>query len=685
MQFRFATDILRRLGEELNPNIDSGLIELVKNAYDADARSCVVTLEGTDVPGGKISIKDDGDGMTAEDIANGFLVVGSSIKEPNRPTRLGRVPSGSKGLGRLAALRLGDSVQLVTRPLNETGSEYELNIDWKAFRGSTLVEDVELDLKKTSRPTGSVPGTELCIRDVHARMGRSEVKRLARALILLADPFDQDSAGFRPRLESSEYQDLQALVSNRYFRDADFHLSATVDEAGVASAKVLDFKGETLFTAEHSDIALGRDGKPYGCPAAQFDLWAFRLSAEVFRMRETTIQEVRDWLEAFGGVHVYVNQLRVTPYGNAGDDWLEINLRRVRNPEERPGTNTSIGRMVVRDEGHQLVEKTDRSGFIENEAFLELRAFGQDAMEFMARRRLGVAEQKRAADRAKTEKTASRSRARMEKAIQQVRPRQREALTTAFTQYERAREREMSSLKREVQLYRTLSTAGITAALFAHESSGSPIKVIQQAIGSIERRAREALNARYDPLLGRPVAMIRGALASLSVLSTTTLRLIDHDKRRLGRVEINGIVRSVVDTFNPFFTGRDVKIELSLSPGSPYLRASEAAIESIVTNLINNSLAAFERGGSRNRRIVITTRISGSRLILMVSDSGPGIADVSIEDIWLPGVTTQPNGTGLGLTIVRDAVADLGGNVAAVAKGPHGGAEVSITLPLLGK
>jgi hypothetical protein len=38
--FRFATDILRRLGEELNPNIDQGILELVKNAYDADARTC---------------------------------------------------------------------------------------------------------------------------------------------------------------------------------------------------------------------------------------------------------------------------------------------------------------------------------------------------------------------------------------------------------------------------------------------------------------------------------------------------------------------------------------------------------------------------------------------------------------------------------------------------------------------
>ena len=52
--------------------------------------------------------------------------------------------------------------------------------------------------------------------------------------------------------------------------------------------------------------------------------------------------------------------------------------------------------------------------------------------------------------------------------------------------------------------------------------------------------------------------------------------------------------------------------------------------------------------------------------------------------VWLPGVTTRPNGTGLGLTIVRDAVLDLGGSVDAVEQGELGGAEILIELPILG-
>ena len=55
------------------------------------------------------------------------------------------------------------------------------------------------------------------------------------------------------------------------------------------------------------------------------------------------------------------------------------------------------------------------------------------------------------------------------------------------------------------------------------------------------------------------------------------------------------------------------------------------------------------------------------------------------SEIWLPGRTTRKNGTGLGLTIVRDAVNDLGGRVEAVENGPRGGAVIKVQLPIIGE
>ena len=116
---RFSPDILKRLGEELNPFLDKGILELAKNAYDADAIHCTITLEHIEHPGGQVTVTDDGKGMSVDNVLSGWLVLGHSGKSTKKQTKLGRVPSGSKGLGRLAALRLGKQAQMTTQPKGE--------------------------------------------------------------------------------------------------------------------------------------------------------------------------------------------------------------------------------------------------------------------------------------------------------------------------------------------------------------------------------------------------------------------------------------------------------------------------------------------------------------------------------------------------------------------------------------
>jgi signal transduction histidine kinase len=680
--FRFAPDILRRLGEELNPSIDQGVLELVKNAYDADARHCSVHI-GAGVRGeGLITVSDDGDGLTERGIIDGWLVLGRSRKLTSRRTRLGRIPAGNKGLGRLAALRLGRSAMLVTRP-RDAEIELTVSIEWDRYDHATLVEDVMIPVIERPLSEGASNGTDIAIRGLRNRVGRMDVKRLARSLILLADPFGDDERGFSPVLEAPEYSDLERLVTDRYFNDADYHLIAHLKD-GIASANVVDWRGESLFTGSHADIATSRDGAKYRTPDASYDLWAYILTAQSFSVRNVTLGEVKTWIEAFGGVHLYLNGLRVSPYGNPGNDWLDLNLRRAQSPEERPSTNTSIGRVSIEDTKGLLTQKTDRSGFIETPAFEELRSFAQDASEWMARVRLQAAEARRRRERTASPSRSETSRQDLTQQIQKAPKTVRKGLQEAFQKYDRARQRETDALRREVQLYRTLSTAGITAATFAHESAGNPIKVISQAINAIEFRAKRAMADSYDKSMGPPVESIKKAADALAVLSSATLRLVDSDKRRVGRVSLNTVVKQIIETFEPFFVGREVNVRIALSPGDPFLRGSEAAIESIVTNFINNSMAALEATVEAERVILIETDVIEDTWRLTVADSGTGLVGISDKAIWLPGETRRSNGTGLGLTIVRDAVADLSGSVSVQAHGHLGGATFTVELPILG-
>ena len=683
VHFRFSTNILARLGEELNPSPSQGLIELVKNAYDADARTCTVELKDVNTPNGIITISDTGIGMDEREIIDGWLILGKSNKVDNPITsELGRIKTGNKGLGRLAAIRLGTKVILSS--INKDNNNYEniLVIDWDEFEQIALVEDVPLSVEKRKNETKRKRGTSIILEDLKVGLSKNEVKKLARAMILLADPFDDNPNGFRPILKAQEFKDLEKLVESKYFNDAEFHLVARV-ENGIAEAKVLDWKDQIIFAASHEEIS--KNKTKYSCPNSTFELWIFLLQKESFATRSTTIKEVQEWLNIFGGVHLYFNGIRVSPYGDPGNDWLDMNLMRVRSPELRPSTNTSMGKISVSDLSNQLVQKTDRSGFIENETFAEIRNFSQDVLNWMAKKRLEERENKRSKEKSEVESKAEETKKDFENKLSNVPSPHKAILTDSFNNYDRTKNRLINSLRKEVQLYRTLSTVGIAAAVFAHESGNNPLKIVNQSIGTINRRIIKYAKKFYEEQFKESIDRIKESIKSLSVLSKVSLSLVEYEKRRLGRVDIHETIEKVVGLYKPFSENREVKIELEFDNGTPYIRGSIAALESIITNLINNSYNAFERTSISERKILIRTRIMDDLSIeIRVLDNGPGIKEISKKDIWLPGETTKKNGTGLGLTIVRDAVIDLGGNVDAIEKSELGGAEIIITLKILG-
>ncbi len=259
---RFSTNILKRLGEELNPDLTQGLIELVKNAYDADARQCTIEfynistrpLENqSSLFPSKITIKDDGVGMTNENIINNWLLLGESKKTVEQKTELGRIPVGDKGLGRLAALRLGTKATLKTISQNNPLVQYCLVIDWTAYDNAHSVEEVLLEITEENFVESQVAGTEIIIENITRHVTSQEIQKFARALVLLANPFAEDELGFKPILKIPEFREIEQLVEQRYFREAEFHLVATARQGDI-SVEIQDWKGNVLYTATRQEI-----------------------------------------------------------------------------------------------------------------------------------------------------------------------------------------------------------------------------------------------------------------------------------------------------------------------------------------------------------------------------------------------------------------------------------------------
>lgn len=677
-RLRFAPDILRRLGEELIPHAEQGILELVRNAYDADASACDITLRRTGKRGGSILIEDDGVGMAAVDIIDGWLVLGRSRKAIVRArSRRGRLAVGDKGLGRLAALRLGARASLATRPRAEPGTEYRLSIEWGRFDHANVVEDVALEVTKhrTTKPSG----TRIEISGIARVFGVREVQRLARALVLLADPFEPER-GFRASLTAPGFAKYERLVRHGYLAEASYHLEANLDAHGRAAARVVTTAGQVLWQADHK--RLSSTGRLYRGPAARFELWTFNMGGARYSTTGVTQGALRTWLAAVGGVHLYHRGLRVYPYGDPGHDWLDMNLARVRSPEERPSTNNSVGRVEVVDAKGVLLQKTDRTGFVETPAFEELRRFSTDALEWMADERLKKAEGDRRARKLAAPRQVRRAKTAFAEAVKDLPPEQRAQVEDAADALDRARRRQLRVVREDLELYRMLSTLGTTVAVFAHESA-KPVTNIELSANTIKRRAAREFRGNDGDWLVRPLERILASVADLETYAKLPKTLLNRRKRDLGAVHVHNVIEESVNLFTPFLRSKGVTIERRLVDGDPVIRTTVASLEAILTNLMTNAINALTspEAPSSGRQIHIETGVQDSRLLLRVMDNGPGIRGIALDDIWLPGRSTTDKGMGLGLTIVRDAVEGLRGEVRAIACGALGGAEFLITLP----
>ena len=492
-----------------------------------------------------------------------------------------------------------------------------------------VVEDVRINLDK--QKTDSPQGTDTIVENLSFKLGKREVQRLARELLLLADPFDS-KASFRPRLIAPGFTELEKQVQDAYFEDAELQLLATLDANGKAEAKLMDWKGDVLFHANHEDIA--RSESSYKTVSSVIEAWIFVFQSDTFSRRERmgSSTEIRNWLSIVGGIHLYHRGLRVKPYGDLGDDWLNINLARAKAHELRPSTNTVIGRVIADDPTDRLVQKTDRLGFIEDESFSELRRFAINTFDWMAKVRLNESEKKRAQAKKNIENDLENAKIEVEQTI---------------------------------------------AALEIPSSSRSKVfKVIQNY---------EKLKDRYIRTLGPPVEKLFRAANSLRSFAKFPLHLLKRAKRKSTVVNVHEVIAGVINLFEPFLEEYKVDIQKALMDDSPSVLGSVALLEAVLVNLMTNALNAFNSKDApcQERKIMICTELTKPHLELRFMDNSTGIKGLELDEIWLPGRTTTLGGTGLGLTIVKDSVTDLGGQIWAIENGELGGAEFIINLPLV--
>jgi signal transduction histidine kinase/FixJ family two-component response regulator len=151
-------------------------------------------------------------------------------------------------------------------------------------------------------------------------------------------------------------------------------------------------------------------------------------------------------------------------------------------------------------------------------------------------------------------------------------------------------------------------------------------------------------------------------------------------ERRL--VSMNQIVQRAMELQRFSLAAEKIRVELDLDPALPFVQGDPGHLQQVLMNLVGNARQALEQFGQGGTIRLRTRRISEKRVLLEVSDNGPGIPQAILARIFDPFFTTKPAGvgTGLGLAIVLSVVREHGGQVHVLSP-PQGGAVFQIELP----
>jgi hypothetical protein len=194
-----SLNVLNHLGINLYSNIPAVLSEIVANAWDADATEVYI-----DIRPDAITIRDNGNGMSLQDINDKYLNVGYTkrIHEPGL-TRLGRAPMGRKGIGKLSVFSIAETAEVYTV---RHGERNALLLDSDKIQ--KLIEDGKShDYRPTPLPWDSVDidkGTRIILRGLKRGVATTPIhlrKRLARRFSIIGAKHD-----FRVWIDGDEIQ-----------------------------------------------------------------------------------------------------------------------------------------------------------------------------------------------------------------------------------------------------------------------------------------------------------------------------------------------------------------------------------------------------------------------------------------------------------------------------------------------
>nr|WP_225778317.1 ATP-binding protein [Pseudomonas sp. Marseille-Q3773] len=671
LPFRPRARILQLLGDELIGSHKLAVFELVKNAYDADAKNVNVVLDLSD-QNPRIIVRDDGDGMSLDVIENIWLVPGNDhrkIQRDNdvRSEKYHRLPLGEKGLGRFAVHKLGDKIRLITRAAGMP--EFVVEIDWVELIDKPFLTDAPILIKERKPKvfTGEETGTLIEISELrNQEWKRGEVRSLYKQITSICSPFEGPESFYATMDVIGREEWLKGLLdSDAILERAPWKFNFKISSSGditwsyefkplpgikLEGRKVKKVNSGLLLPKESGKKRVLADEEYIsGIGPIKGEFYVYDREREVLKLM-SDVQMLTDYLDENGGVRVYRDGIRVYNYGEPGVDWLGLDLRRVNRPTRKISNNLIIGVVHLSlKKSKALIEKTNREGFVDNDAL--------DRLGDLILSGLAIFETERDIDKERVRRAIGKSvdpvSRNIERPIEELRvAMKRHGVLETFDPYLNKLEEDYHAMQ-ETLLAAGMS--GLNLAVIFHE--------VERGVRTLHRSIEGGVDIEGAARQAKDLTKLLDGFSGL-------LRRDDqkaHEARKL-------ILRA-----------RDLNVSRmrfhNVKLVSPFIESNERGFSSIfpfglvlnaLVNLIDNSLywlqVRWPESEAANRRLYIGLSDDfelGPAII--IADNGPGFQDEA-ENMVRPFFTRKAAGMGLGLYYANLAMELSGGLLAFPAK-----------------
>jgi len=704
--------IVRTIGDQLISGPEAALIELVKNAFDADSPSVHIAIVppedgrwGDDA--GLITVTDAGHGMSAADLVEKWFEPATSDKVERRFSPGGRTMLGAKGVGRFATARLGRLLHL--RAVHKTSGRRlevsEIEVDWRRFEQSKYLDEVEIDLATRPGERGEVPGVALQIRALRDHWTKKQLEVLVRELRRIVSPIGTKEGDFRIYLDLSGFkQDVHGFDGPPLVSGAlDLIESADPSSHGSTEIRPLSIDRVFHYMVKGTFDTKGRfkgtfvnqrgDAKPQSIEIPASELTAeeescgkIDLRLNIYDREGDAIVELfeklglgsigrldaRRVLDENIGIGIYRGGFRIRPYGDAETDWLELERMRVQNPSRKLGLNQVWGVVEIPDEkASGLIERSSREGLEHNGSFVRLKRLVADLLAHVELMRQDFRQSAGLSRKTSVDTDDIRSNASLRatsRVVANLPPRYREKVERAIKQDSAALKTAIDELETYQQVLASRSALGLVVAQVLHDGRRflSDISTRSKRLvdGAPRLEEQSAFGKHFRSSFGKEASSINVSAGHLSKLFKSLDPVSGKKRGRPKAFNIQEVLSRCVTLFGDAITDAAIDVVYDLPDQIAPVVGYESDLMAAVLNIIDNAIHWLGTSPNRPRRLTFSVSQSKKYVRISISNNGPLIDERFHARMFSPGFSLKTEGSGIGLAIAREAMRASKGDIA---------------------